>query len=285
MVDLYLSLHSNSASTTYISPSFIKDHQIPKVKLPHPIYAYNADDTLNSTAITHRVKLGCAFKGHISSEWFFVTNIGSKDMIIGMTWLCSHNPEINWHTGEILFSCCPPVCKGQGSIRSTFNTMVDDSSSTDTQYSASYAIQQLRQKIQAKEHAATTWAIEDFRNKKVLTIEDIKKGPFKEYADIFEERTYQELPPHVNGITRSTSSLTGNQRFGNHTLTLYPMENKRSWMHSSKKTLPMEEFVDQNPLSPLLSFSSKRKMESYRWSSIIENLMILPLRTSIPFPE
>ena len=74
--------------------------------------------------------------------------------------------------------------------------MVDDLSSTDTQYSASYAIQQLQQKIQAKEHAATTWAIKDFKNKKVLTIEDIRKGLFKEYADVFEERTYQELPPH-----------------------------------------------------------------------------------------
>ena len=80
-------LLDSGAYATYISPSFVEDHHIPKAKLPHPIYAYNANDTLNSTAITHRVKLGCAFKGHVSSEWFFVTNIGSKDMIIGMTWL------------------------------------------------------------------------------------------------------------------------------------------------------------------------------------------------------
>ena len=47
-----------------------------------------------------------------------------------------------------------------------------------------------------KEHPSTQWAIEAFKGKKVLTIEDIRKGPFKEFTDVFEEKTYQELPPH-----------------------------------------------------------------------------------------
>ena len=40
------------------------------------------------------------------------------------------------------------------------------------------------------------WSIEALKDKDVLTLEDIKSGPFAEFADIFEEANYQELPPH-----------------------------------------------------------------------------------------
>jgi hypothetical protein len=117
-------------------------------------------------------------------------------MIIGMTWLRSHNPEIDWRNGEITFSRCPPACKGQKSLGDTFDAMMDDAS-VNTNYPSSYfAISRIQHRLQAKDHAATTWAIEDLKTKKVLTIEDIREGPFKEFADIFEEQSYQELPPH-----------------------------------------------------------------------------------------
>ena len=29
-------------------------------------------------------------------------------MILGMPWLAAHNPEINWETGEVRMSRCPP---------------------------------------------------------------------------------------------------------------------------------------------------------------------------------
>ena len=93
-------LLDSGATATYISPAFVEDHNLPTRKLPYPTYAYNADDTLNSTAITRQAKLTCKYQGHVSTEWFFVTDIGSKTMIIGMTWLRTHNPEINWRTGD-----------------------------------------------------------------------------------------------------------------------------------------------------------------------------------------
>src|SRR3984885_14359240 len=118
-------LLDSGATATYISPSFIEDHRIPTRKLPYATYAYNADDTLNATAITHQAKLTCSYRGHVSTEWFFVTDIGSKTMIIGMTWLRSHNPEINWYTGEMKFSRCPASCIGQRSLKDVLDTMID----------------------------------------------------------------------------------------------------------------------------------------------------------------
>src|SRR6202035_1661335 len=116
------------ATATYVSPSFVNDHNIPTRKLPFPTYAYNADDTLNSVAITHQAKLTCLIKGHVSTEWFFITDIGSKSMIIGMTWLRTHNPEIDWRTGQISFTRCPAPCIGQGSLKDTLDAMIDTAS-------------------------------------------------------------------------------------------------------------------------------------------------------------
>ena len=38
--------------------------------------------------------------------------------------------------------------------------------------------------------------MEDFKTKKVLTLEDIRAGPFADFSDVFEETNYQLLPPH-----------------------------------------------------------------------------------------
>ena len=187
-------LLDSGATATYISQDFVRDHRIPKVKLATPIYAYNADDSLNSTPITHRVKLLCHYKEHASYEWFFVTDIGSKDMVVGMTWLRSHNPDIDWKKGKVEFNRCPPTCKGKVSWEEAISNFLDDASVlTEHSYLHVDSVDHL---INSKQHAATQWAIEDLKNKKVLTIEDIRSGPFKEYSDVFEEASYQALPPH-----------------------------------------------------------------------------------------
>ena len=32
-------------------------------------------------------------------------------MLIGHSWLHKHNPEVDWKTGQITLSCCPPSCQ------------------------------------------------------------------------------------------------------------------------------------------------------------------------------
>jgi hypothetical protein len=39
-----------------------------------------------------------------------VTSLGKQDVILGLTWLCKHNPEINWETAEVKMSRCPNHC-------------------------------------------------------------------------------------------------------------------------------------------------------------------------------
>ena len=187
-------LLDSGATSLYISKAFVDDHQIPSQKLNYNLYTYNADDTLNSSVITHQVSFVCHIRKHKSKEQFYVTDLGSKTMIIGMTWLRSHNPVINWRSGSIEFSRCPKSC----GITPTLDTVQRefDLASTTTEYPTSDSINRLRHSINAKMHAATEWAIEDYKSRKVLTLEDIKAGPFADYADVFEDTINHTLPPH-----------------------------------------------------------------------------------------
>jgi len=39
-----------------------------------------------------------------------VCDLGKIEVILGMLWLQAHNPEINWETGEVKMTRCPPLC-------------------------------------------------------------------------------------------------------------------------------------------------------------------------------
>jgi hypothetical protein len=40
-----------------------------------------------------------------------VTSLGKQDVILGLTWLHEHNPEIDWETAEVKMSQCPNHCR------------------------------------------------------------------------------------------------------------------------------------------------------------------------------
>ena len=109
-------------------------------------------------------------------------------MIIGMTWLRTHNPVINWRSGKIEFTRCPRYCQLNlpilgGSL---------SAASTMTEYPDSLA----PHTINVTKHHSQEWAIKDFKTRKVLTMDDIKSGPFSDFADVFEDVITHTLPPH-----------------------------------------------------------------------------------------
>ena len=80
-------------------------------KLERPIMVRNVDRTNNSAgAITYQVEANVYYKGHIERMRMDVCDLGKTDIILGMLWLQVHNPEINWETGEIKMTRCPPLC-------------------------------------------------------------------------------------------------------------------------------------------------------------------------------
>jgi len=61
-------------------------------------------------AITHQVECNMFFKGHVERVRIDVCNLEKTEVILGMSWLAAHNPEINWEKREVRMTCCLPIC-------------------------------------------------------------------------------------------------------------------------------------------------------------------------------
>jgi len=84
-------------------------------RLEKPIAVRNVDGTNNSRgAITYQVECNVFYKGHMERMRMDVCNLGKTEVILGMPWLAAHNPEINWETGEVKMTRCPPLYGGKG---------------------------------------------------------------------------------------------------------------------------------------------------------------------------
>jgi len=84
-------------------------------KLERPLMVKNVDGTVNSGgAITHQVECNVFYKGHMERMRMDVCDLGKTEVILGIPWLVAHNPEINWETGEVKMTRCPPLCGGKG---------------------------------------------------------------------------------------------------------------------------------------------------------------------------
>jgi len=51
------------------------------------------------------------YKEHSEQATFHVTSIGQTTIILGHMWLMEHNPEIDWHMGDISMMRCPASCR------------------------------------------------------------------------------------------------------------------------------------------------------------------------------
>lgn len=188
-------LLDSGATGLYVDRTWIEKNGIKTQPLDFPLEIYNADGTKNNAGtITHEVELRFAVQGHVSKGWFHVVNLNRKSMIIGMEWLRRHNPVIDWIKGTIEYPRCPPHCAAAKSLRA--KELAECSLNEIAEIPVSFLNQELSPQINIFENPSTRIAREALANKKVVTLEDIKKGPYADFIDVFSEAGYQELPPH-----------------------------------------------------------------------------------------
>ena len=50
------------------------------------------------------------YRDHSEHMTFVVMGLSGQDVILGLSWLQEHNPEVDWQSGEVKMSCCPNHC-------------------------------------------------------------------------------------------------------------------------------------------------------------------------------
>jgi len=96
----------------FIDWKMVAKHRFRLQKLKRPIVVRNVNRThISAGAITHQVEVNMYYKDHFERMRMNVCNLGKIDIILGMPWLQAHNLEINWETGEVKITRCPPLCR------------------------------------------------------------------------------------------------------------------------------------------------------------------------------
>jgi len=103
-------LLDSGATGVFMDTRIVARHGVKLQKLERLIMVRNVDGTNNSgEAITHQVEANMYYKGHVKRMRMDVCNLGKTEIILEMPWLAAHNPEINWETGEVKITRCPPL--------------------------------------------------------------------------------------------------------------------------------------------------------------------------------
>ena len=106
-------LLDSSVMGIFMDKRIVARHGFKLQKLERPVMIRNVDGTNNSGgAITHQVEANVYYKGHVERMRIDVCNLEKTEIILGMPWLVAHNLEINWETGEVKMTRCPPLCGG-----------------------------------------------------------------------------------------------------------------------------------------------------------------------------
>jgi predicted aspartyl protease len=99
------------ATELFINKRYVDQNDLVTRKLDRPVPVYNVDGTRNvGGSITEEIDMIMSYKGHKERATFAVCDLGKEDIVIGLSWLKHHNPEINWRTGAIEMTRCPREC-------------------------------------------------------------------------------------------------------------------------------------------------------------------------------
>jgi len=104
-------LLDSRATGLFMSKKLVEKQGFRLEKLAKPIKVRNVDGSNNrGGSITYEVKVNMYYKGHVEQVRMDMCELKKTEVILGMPWLMAHNPEINWETGEVRMTRCPPIC-------------------------------------------------------------------------------------------------------------------------------------------------------------------------------
>jgi RNase H-like domain found in reverse transcriptase/Reverse transcriptase (RNA-dependent DNA polymerase)/Integrase zinc binding domain/Chromo (CHRromatin Organisation MOdifier) domain/Retroviral aspartyl protease len=105
-------LLDSGATSQFMHSDFVKRNRLATKALSRPIPIYNVDGSSNEAgSISEVVEVMLRYGDHSERATFAVTGLGKQEVILGLTWLREHNPEVDWQSGEVKMSRCPTHCR------------------------------------------------------------------------------------------------------------------------------------------------------------------------------
>ena len=93
---------NTGATGNFINQDFVTNNKLPTHKLSEPIPVHNVDGTLNeASSIREVVDMVMTYQRHSERILLAVTQLSKQSMILGMTWLRRHNPEIDFRPATV----------------------------------------------------------------------------------------------------------------------------------------------------------------------------------------
>ena len=108
-----IALVDSGATHSFIDQEYVNMKGWNTTLVKKPIRVLNVDGTPNQSGmIKSTITLRVTYKGeHTERMTFGVVNLGKATLILGHNWLKKHNPEVDWETGKIKMTRCPPACR------------------------------------------------------------------------------------------------------------------------------------------------------------------------------
>ena len=104
-------LLDSGATGMFADKKFVEKNSFKLEKLDRPVRIRNMDGTGNSGGLVmHEIEVNMYYQDHVERMKLDVCDLERTEVILGMPWLAAHNPEINWKTGEVKITRCPPLC-------------------------------------------------------------------------------------------------------------------------------------------------------------------------------
>lgn len=95
----------------FIDTEYVCKNWLTMRSLVCPILVYNVDRSPKEAgAISGIIDLVLHYNSHTERVQFIITSLRKQNLILGYTWLCEHNLEIDWQTNKFKMSCCPVKC-------------------------------------------------------------------------------------------------------------------------------------------------------------------------------
>jgi len=89
-------LLDSRATGLFMDMIFAREKGFKMERMKNPLLVKNVNGTVNvEGAIMHQVKCNMFFKGHVERVRMDMYNLGKTEVILGIPWLATYNPEVD----------------------------------------------------------------------------------------------------------------------------------------------------------------------------------------------